>query len=121
MTVEPLRAPFDAFRLSDVLNWHIGDVVRKLREERRWNQTKLAQVAKVNKATVVRIEEGGNSKRETLEAVARALGVSLGVLYSQVPGEETQRSTASAEIIPAHAVGSAGEPFRDQPKRSAGK
>lgn len=67
------------------LDWHLGDVVRKLREQRRWNQQRLAEAAGVNKATIVRVEEGGNSKRETLAAVAAALGVSLGELFRLLP------------------------------------
>lgn len=70
------------------LGWHMGDVVRKLREQRRWNQTRLATVAKVNKATVVSVEENApGTKRETYEKLAKAFDLSLGELFSLLPTE----------------------------------
>lgn len=68
------------------IDWHVGDVVRKLREARRWNQKRLATVAKINKATIVSVEENApGTKRETYEKIAVALRMSLGELFSMVP------------------------------------
>lgn len=95
--LSPLRLGY-----SPVLNrphWHVGDVVRKLREQKRWNQLKLAAMAGVNKATIVRVEEHAPGvKRETYEAVASALGATVGELFTMVPSQETQRAdkTSSA-------------------------
>jgi transcriptional regulator with XRE-family HTH domain len=75
------------------LDWHIGDVVRKLRELRKWNQGRLAKAAGINKGTVVSIEANANVKRDSMEAVARGLGMSLGEIYALVPTPtETQRA-----------------------------
>jgi transcriptional regulator with XRE-family HTH domain len=98
-----------------MLEWHIGDVVRKLREARRWNQTKLADEAGLNKATIVRVEENGNSKKETILAVAKALGMTPGQLWNLIPGQEPERATAEmpTQALP---VAAAGGDFHKSPK-----
>lgn len=71
---------------TESLVWHVGDVIRKLRERRRWNQTRLAKEAGLNKATVVRLEEHATGiKLQTYEAVARALRIPVGELFLLVP------------------------------------
>jgi hypothetical protein len=54
----------------------VGDVVKKLRERKSWT--------KVDKTTIVRLENEGNSKQSTVEAVARALNMSVAALYAPV-------------------------------------
>lgn len=81
------------------LEWHVGDVVRKLREQRRWTQPKLAAASGVNKGTIVNVEEGGNPKIETLTKVAGGLGLTIAQLYALIPtaqGEESQRAEPTA-------------------------
>ncbi|HXH05450.1 MAG TPA: helix-turn-helix transcriptional regulator, partial [Vicinamibacterales bacterium] len=80
------------------LTWHVGDVVRKLREHRRWTQSRLAQAAGLNRSTVVKIEEGGNVQRTTLEAVARGLGVSVADLYRLLPGEGARQPGMDRDV-----------------------
>lgn len=83
--------------MAERLGWHIGDVVRKLRENRRWTQTLLGEKAGgLNKATIVRVEEGGNVKVETIQAVARGFGLSIAELYSLLPEQETAQAPAVA-------------------------
>lgn len=98
----------------DQLKWHVGDVVRKLRESKRWNQARLAEVSGVNKGTIVSVEENGNVKRETLEKVAAGLGMSVGDVYNLIPGSETQRSAAAAELIPPATADAVGGTFRER-------
>lgn len=79
------------------VGWHVGDVVRKLREKKRWNQQRLAQIAKINKATIVRVEENAAGIRmDTYQAIAKAFDLSLGQLFSMIPGQEVQRTAPPA-------------------------
>lgn len=85
------------------LRWHIGDVVRKLREQQRpkWTQGRLAKEAGLNKATIVSVENNDpRIRRDTYEAIARAFKVSLVDLFS-VPGQEVQRTLAAGPSFPS--------------------
>jgi transcriptional regulator with XRE-family HTH domain len=55
--------------------FHIGDVVRKLRLARGWTIPELADRAGLNKQTVSNIERGDNYTRDSLTALALALGL----------------------------------------------
>lgn len=67
--------------------FHVGDVVRKLRNDRGWSQTQLADAAGVNKETVVRIESGLVTRTDKLAAIAGALKRTVPDLYrSLLPG-----------------------------------
>lgn len=53
-----------------------GRVVLRLRKDRGWSQAELAKAAGLSKPTVQRVESGPqNAERETLERIAKALGV----------------------------------------------
>ena len=67
------------------MEWHVGDVVRKMREGRDWTQDALADAAHVSKATVVRVEAGRETKSLSIRKIAKALGVSVATLYGLVP------------------------------------
>lgn len=72
------------------LEWHMGDVVRKLREQKRWTQTKLATMAGVNKATIVSVEENApGTKRETYEKLGFAFGLTMGAFFSLLPSDRS--------------------------------
>jgi transcriptional regulator with XRE-family HTH domain len=78
--------------LADVvaLTWHVGDVVRKLRQGKSWTQKQLAKAAKVHHNTVVRLEDGDEGvQSRTLKVIAEALGATLRDLYSAVPQTDT--------------------------------
>src|SRR4051812_5308864 len=63
------------------IDWHIGDVITKLRKRRRMNQTVLAGKVGVSKATIVRAEDGDPKvSRETYMNIARVLGIDLATL-----------------------------------------
>lgn len=67
------------------LQWTLGDVVRKLREGKGWTQTQLGEKAGLDKSAIVRLErESHKSERQTIERVARALGVFAADVYSYV-------------------------------------
>lgn len=70
------------------LGWHLGDVVRKLRDAKGWSQTQLGKKAGgMNKNTIVRLENDGPLAvdTKTIDRVARALGLSISDLYGLVP------------------------------------
>lgn len=75
------------------IQWHVGDVVRKLRLERGWTQTDLGDAAGgIRKMTIVNIEaNSGDPRQSTLQALATALGVTLEELYALVPAAPVTR------------------------------
>lgn len=53
---------------------HLGDRIRRLRRQRQWTQTELAERALVSLRTIVRIEAGETRpNRSTLRLIAQAL------------------------------------------------
>lgn len=82
LTVDiPIRKWHDAAVLS------VGDSVRKLRKGRKWTQAQLAKKAAVAHTTVGRVENDGNYTRETLEAIAKALGTSAAGLEPETTSD----------------------------------
>lgn len=85
LTELPLRVQTGFSRTFGVLTvvWTLGDVVRKLRGDRRWTQAGLGERAGVHSTVIVRLErESAKSERGTIERVARALEVSVADLYA---------------------------------------
>lgn len=74
--------------------FHVGDVVRKLREARGWTLQALSAASGVNKMTISEIENGRNYKRDTLAKLASALGLPAARLESKL------REWAEAEVGP---------------------
>ena len=68
----------------------LGQKLRKLRREREWSGQKLADLAGVSRMTIFRIEKGRTSgvRLDTLESIAKVLGVSVQELLSE---EEEER------------------------------
>lgn len=83
------------------VSFHVGDVIRKLRQERRWTLTTLAQRAGVNKMTLSAIENGKNHQRDTMQRIAAALGISVGRL------ETTLHEWAEMEARPSGVIAEA--------------
>jgi len=96
------------------LDWHVGDVIRKLREQRRWGQERLATAAGKNKGTIVAAEANENVKRDTLEAIARGLGMTVGQIYDLIPRseQESQRVDQPTATV--------GGQFREQRRQNLG-
>lgn len=66
------------------IEWHIGDVIAKARKRRRLNQTDLAKRVGVNKATIVRAEDGDPKvARDTYLKIATAVGTELVALETE--------------------------------------
>lgn len=66
--------------------FHVGDVIRKLRNSRGWSQTELGEKAALNKDTINRIESGEKPRQDSIERIAAALGVELHELYAARSG-----------------------------------
>lgn len=78
------RAPSQA--MGKAVQWHVGDVVRKLREDRDWSMTELAKRAGIGRQAVGKVESNdGGQRRGNLERVAKALGFTEPELYAMVP------------------------------------
>jgi len=66
------------------IDWHIGDVITKLRKRARMNQTVLADKVGVNKATIVRAEDGDvKVSRETYLKIAHVLKTDMATLEGE--------------------------------------
>ena len=76
-----------------VRSWHIGDVIRKLREQHGLTATSLAQKAGVQRSVVLSLERQGPeiegitpSQWRALDRVAAVFGLTNGAsLYKQIP------------------------------------
>lgn len=82
------------------LVWHIGDVIRKLREARGWTKGQLAKKAGLEPNTVGSVERYGDTVgREpgTLEGLLRALEIDAARLHALVP---VARDSISHAVIP---------------------
>lgn len=67
--------------------------IRRWREERRWSQEHLAELAGVSLRTLQRVETGQEASDETLKALANAFQVDVMAL-SLDPHEEARRIVA---------------------------
>ncbi len=69
------------------IDWHEGDVVRKLRAVAGWTLQELASASGVNIQVIHRLEAGTTKepKRATLARLAEAFGLSARELTDAVP------------------------------------
>lgn len=95
----PLRAGSCFDTTAGVLKivWTLGDVLRKLREDKGWTQEQLGvRAGGLHKTAIVRLEKGGTrSEQGTVERVARALVVTVSDLHLFV-----EAASLSAELSP---------------------
>jgi len=68
-----------------MIQFHEGDVVRKLREKRKISRQKLAKMAGMRAATLGRIEKTGKYRPEKLKDLSKILGSSESEILSLVP------------------------------------
>lgn len=105
------------------IDWHIGDVIFKLRRRRRMNQTALAEKVGVNKATIVRAEDGDPKvSRDTYIKIARTLGTNLAALEVEAARLESgarmvEHPTAIRETDVSRSHTRSAEPSRSALKR----
>lgn len=105
------------------IEWHLGHVVLALRQQKGWTQPKLAKLARLNKATIVSVEQMDRSHgRTTYEKIAAAFGLTLAQLYALVPSNprEPQHGIATGTSSSSPAGGrflrEPGEPDRGHGK-----
>jgi transcriptional regulator with XRE-family HTH domain len=71
--------------MKERIEFSLGDVIRKTRQQRGLTAKKLAAVAGLSPTTVQMIENGGDYRSSNLRAIARALDCSVAELWHQVP------------------------------------
>jgi DNA-binding XRE family transcriptional regulator len=69
----------------------LAEIIRQARTARAWPQDQLAEAAGVSLRTVQRVERGAPCAKETLQALAAALGLEAGVLVAAAPVEREGR------------------------------
>ncbi len=83
---------------------YIGRIIHLMRKEKGMRQSELAMLTGLKQPNLSRIENGLVSPRQvTLEKIARALGVEIGVFYSESKVQEVERKWA-ASLGPKHAA-----------------
>lgn len=89
------RLALGALQLSAMvrIGWTLGDVIVKLRKQRRWGRQKLASHAHVSYMTVTRLETGREMKEASIRKVAEAFGLTQSELYALVPTGEDADAT----------------------------
>lgn len=91
-----------------MLNWHIGDIIRKLREsqqKRNGDKTipSLAGAVGITAYWMGQIEATGKCNTTTLEHIARALNTTVDFIYSELPQPAPlQHSEGPALCCEAH-------------------
>lgn len=71
----------------------LGFRIRELRLARQWSQAQLAEKVGVRQATISGLETGRTRRvdLDTIDALARALGVQPGELLERVPDRKGKR------------------------------
>jgi transcriptional regulator with XRE-family HTH domain len=69
----------------------LAGIIKRARTARAWPQEQLAEAAGVSLRTVQRVERGDPCAKETLQALAAALGLEAGVLVAAAPVERDGR------------------------------
>lgn len=86
------------------LHRYIGRIIHLIRKEKGMRQSELALLTGLKQPNLSRIENGLVSPRQvTLEKIAKALGVEIGVFYSESKVQEVERKWA-ASLGPKHAA-----------------
>lgn len=68
------------------INYFLGNIIRKHREERKMSQEKFADLCNITRAYYGRIERGEHSITiETCQKIASALEIPLYLLFKDLP------------------------------------
>ena len=91
-----------------MIQWYVGDVVRKLREQRGWKKEELAEKADLRPNTVGDVENNvvnpdSPKVQKTLAKIAVALStdsvtVTVEGLYAQIPGASLPPTTDPVDV-----------------------
>jgi transcriptional regulator with XRE-family HTH domain len=79
------------------IEWHVGDVLKKLRESVKKTQREIADYAKVRMATISSIESTGKYNPETLRKYAAALKMSVAEIHALVPSGDVSKPASGAD------------------------
>jgi hypothetical protein len=84
----------------DIPPWHVGHVLRKLMQDPvpEITRAKLAETAHVDPMTVTNILKGGNYEHPTLEAICRALGVTVADVMLDVDRSNNGRTHSTIQF-----------------------
>lgn len=109
-------APFGVYNHHVDALFHVGDVIRKARERRRWNQDRLGDEAahygpkgerldvpdkRINKSTVSKVEtDPFTSEHSTIIRLLAALNLSLSDAEQYLRPSSTARDGPSSEPLP---------------------
>ena len=81
---------------------HVGDAIRKLREERGWNKGDLAEKANIRPNTIGDLERLGTPTMNTLRAIAHALDLSVEDIFYRLRELRQIDSGQSSRQDPEH-------------------
>jgi len=102
LIILPVSMGSGRFRLNDEQRRRIGTRIARLREERRWKQAGLAEVAGVEPSRLSKLERGAlRLTVEDLVNVALALEISLDELVWGTPQESVLLMRHLQQITPA--------------------
>lgn len=59
----------------------VGNAIREIRKSKQMTQQQLAKICGITQASLSAIENGGRPGEDTLRAIAKALGISVSLLY----------------------------------------
>ena len=98
--------------------WHVGDVIRKLRDEHELTTTVLAKTAGINRAVISALERGGPQVEDVtptqwraLDRIATTFGLRNGAsLYKLIPNAPSPRRR-KGDSRPPESVASRVIPF----------
>ncbi|MBD5266269.1 MAG: helix-turn-helix domain-containing protein [Duncaniella sp.] len=71
----PGRDAFEAAVQEEIRAYHIGEAIRKARQERALTQEQLGEMMGVKKARISKIENGHNITISTMARAFRAMGI----------------------------------------------
>jgi transcriptional regulator with XRE-family HTH domain len=102
--------------------FHVGDVIRKLRNQAGWSIEDLAQKAGVNKGTISTIERGDalNFRQETIAKIAKALGTSATEIFIEVADVRRRRERGDTLQLMRDRIDRELEAGRITPEQAAG-
>jgi len=88
---------------TGMLEFHVGDIIRKLREKSGITRAELASRAGLRRNTITDIERYGKPERESVEAIAKALGYSVSMIYAELEAiTKPPAGTDSSAICDEH-------------------
>ena len=71
----PRRDAFEAAVQEEIRAYHIGEAIRKARQERSMTQEQLGELMGVKKARISKIENGHNITISTMARAFKAMGI----------------------------------------------